>query len=441
MLVELHGGNLGELRNPAFRDYASVYARIADDFLAQVRRLGLEIDPVDYTAQVAAATERLRGRAAVVRNDRKSVYVNRFSPACDACRTGDRSASFFVSLQCHRDCFYCFNPNQVEYRQFAARARDVVAELRDSSARQVPLTHIALTGGEPLLFKRQAVEFFRVATELYPGAYKRLYTCGDQFDAAVASSLRDAGLHEVRFSIRMFDTERARRRTLDAIELARRHITNVMVEMPVLPGTAEQMQALLRDLDSVGVASINLLELCFPAANAQAFRDRGYLIKNRPLRVLYNYQYAGGLPVSRSELECLSLLEFALAERLKIGVHYCSLENKHTSQVFRQNCRGGVPAIGTVSARDFFIKTAKVFGHDRAPVKTVLERNGYWGARGSTEHDFLEFHVDRISLLRGLDVEIGISWNVIEERVGMSSLRELRVDRTSPELFDLAADI
>ena len=441
MITELNKQNISDIKNPAFRDYAAIYARIDDGFMTQVRTLGLEIDSVDYTSQVREKMERLQQAGAVVRNDGKSVYLNRFSPSCEACRLGVGSATFFISLQCHRSCFYCFNPNQEEYEHYSKNRRNLVQELQDAHTQGAQLQHIALTGGEPLLFKPETIEFFLVANEKFPTAYKRLYTCGDHLDEATAQALKDARVDEIRFSIRMFDSETARRHTLDMMALVKRYIPNVMVEMPVLPGTLESMKALLKELDQLDIASINLLEFCFPLGNVQSYRERGYKIKQRPMRVLYNYWYAGGLPVSQSEIECLDLVEFAAQEKLKIGVHYCSLENKHTGQIYQQNQMGKIPATGTISEKDFFIKTAKVFGHDVQPVKRALKHNNYDGGARNHEHNFLEFNVNQIPALRGLDVEVGISWNVLEEREAGAVVREVRIDLTSPSTFDLATDI
>lgn len=59
-----------------------------------------------------------------------------------------------------------------------------------------------------------------------------------------------------------------------------------MVEMPVIPGSGEQMKALLCELDALGVDGINLLEFCFPLANAAAFRERGFTLKYPPIRCI-----------------------------------------------------------------------------------------------------------------------------------------------------------
>ncbi len=199
------------------------------------------------------------------------------------------------------------------------------------------------------------------------------------------------------------------------------------------------MKAILVELDRLGAFGINLLEFCFPLHNADEFRARGYRIKARPFRVLYNYSgYAGGLPVAGSETTCLDLVEFTLDAGLKLGVHYCSLENRHTSQVYEQNMSGGGPKVLYFSQRDYFLKSAKVFGENVASAKQIFDRNGYHDYRFNNEYQSLEFHVSKIEMLNRLDVEVGISTNILEKRNGKTYLHELKVDVTTPQTFRLS---
>ena len=441
MITEIDHTTLGKIKNPALRDYARRYVEIYDDFLAQIARYGLELETHDSRPQVVERLERLRHKGAHLRNENKSVYINNISPACVACQTGVASATYFISLRCHRDCFYCFNPNQENYEHFATEKRDLPAELKDMAAQRIRLQHLALTGGEPLLFKEQALNFFRTAQQEFPHAYTRLYTSGDQADAATLSALKEAGLQEIRFSIRMHDTEKARQFTLERIRLAKKYIPYVMVEMPVLPGTLEEMKSLLTELEWIGIFSINLLELCFPLNNTVEFQRRGYLIKTPPYRVLYNYWYAGGLPIAGSEELCLDLLEFALDSGFKMGVHYCSLENKHTGQVYQQNQAGTLSPTIYVSRKDFFLKTAKVFGEDIPKVKEIFERRRKITYQELPDYGYLEFNISHIRLLSNLNVEIGISTNILEQRDEGQVIRELKVDLTTPQDFDFSKDL
>jgi uncharacterized protein len=442
MIREITSTTLSEIRNPAFRQYAQRYIDIYQKFLAQVAATGIELAPETNSQEYLNQTRALAAAGAIVRNDAKSVVSNPLlSPGCQACQTGVASATFFISLKCHRSCFYCFNPNQENYDHYLDHSVDVVAELKKLHGMGQDVRQLALTGGEPLLNKPETVHFFQTARKLYPKVSTRLYTCGDHIDAEILQQLQDAGLDEIRFSIRVTDLEKGRQFTLERIALAKAYIPRVMVEMPVLPGSLEEMKAILLRLDEIGIFGINLLELCFPFHNAEEFRQRGYQVKAQPFRVLYNYWYAGGLPIAGSEKVCLDLVDFALKSGLKLGVHYCSLENKHTGQVYRQNKTKAAAQPYTFSERDYFLKSAKVFGDEMALVKEVFRRKGYSQYEVYPDRNYLEFSVKRMHLLKNTEVEIGISTNIFEERGGEKVLRELRIDWTTPQLFAFEEDI
>jgi pyruvate formate-lyase activating enzyme-like uncharacterized protein len=441
MILDVTKSTVNEIKNPVMRDYANTYVQIYQHFLDHVHAMGLEIEAEDTTETVTQKVEALRRIGATVRNNGKSIYMNRISPSCVACQTGIGSSTFFVTLKCHRDCFYCFNPNQENYDYYREHTRDTIAELETMRKTNPRMGHLALTGGEPLLYKSETVRFFEHARDLYPNAHTRLYTSGDHIDREILESLKKAGLKEIRFSIRMHDLAKGHRYTYDRIALAREYIPNVMVEMPVLPNTLDEMKNVLRELDSLGVFGINLLEFCFPLNNVEAYREKGFKIKARPFRVLYDYWYAGGLPIAGSETVCLHLMDFALEAGLKLGVHYCSLENKHTGQMYKQNSGHHLPRRIFFSQRDYFLKTAKVFGEDVLLVRQAFEKAGCDDYVISDEHKSLEFHVNRISSLKKLNIDVGISSQVIETRENGQFLRELKVDVTTPQTFRLSTDV
>jgi len=195
------------------------------------------------------------------------------------------------------------------------------------------------------------------------------------------------------------------------------------------------MRALLRELDRIGIFSVNLLELCYPLINADEFNQRGFQAKARPFETLYDYWYAGGVPIARSELDCLDLVEFAIDEGLTVGVHYCSLENKFTGQNYQQNHGRKLPATTVFSNRDYMLKSAKVFGDDIPRVLEVFERAGVRDYELDAARGYLEFGVTHLRSLKKLDIEVGISTSTLEQREDGVYLRELKVDLTRPGLF------
>ncbi len=441
MIIDINESTVKQIRNPEFAKYAGIYIKIYENFLQQVRSSGIEIDAGGKDGEIASTLERLKSKGVTVRNNQKSFFLNRISPACEACKTAEGSVTMFISLMCNRKCYFCFNPNQADYRQFARNKRNFITDLDELQHSGQRVDYLALTGGEPTLHKKEMVQFFIEGRKKFPQAHTRLYTTGDFLDQGSLNELAQTQLNEIRFSIKLEDASEKRQRVLERIALAQNYIPAVMVEMPVLPGSLEIMKGLLRDLDQLGVYGINLLEFCYPFFNANIYREKGFKIKHRPFRVLYDYWYAGALPVAQSEAECLALLEFAADEGLKLGVHYCSLENKNTGQIYRQNNRQQLERNIYFSPQDFFLKSAKVFSKDIPKVEEIFLRAGYHDYTINQEHKYLEFHVSRMNLLADFDVEIGISSSVMEKRQDGEYLRELKVDLTNPQMFDFVQDL
>ncbi len=441
MILSISSSTIQRIKNPALEAYARKYLEIYNDFMQQIGQLGLDVESAETGEQVFKRMDQLGKKGAQVRNDQKSVTVNSLSPSCEACRTGENSATFFISLRCHRNCFYCFNPNQENYEYYLSHQRHLVDELKQISDQGGQLEHIALTGGEPLLHKEETIRFFETARRLFPNSRTRLYTSGDHLDQATLEALKQSGLDEIRLSIRMYDLDKGQQHTYKQLEASLGYIPSVMVEMPVLPGTLEVMKEVLSELDRIGIDGINLLEFCFPISNPTEFQQRNYKIKAHPFRVLYNYWYAGALPIAGSEDVCLDLVGFALENKLNLGVHYCSLENKHTGQVYQQNAHKHLPKTAYFSKKDFFIKTAKVFGDDIQKVKPLLIKGRGVSLTHNSELNYLEFHPIHIPLLKDLDVEIGITSSIFEQREDGEVNRELAIDLTTPAIFNFATDV
>lgn len=425
------------VKNPSLLRYLEIYQNIYDNFLNQIEVTGLTLNVEMSMEDILAKIEKQGKNGAEVRNDRKSIFLNRISPACVACQTGEDSRTYYTSLKCSKNCFYCFNPNQEHYEYFSGNERDCARELREARAKGEKLSFIALSGGEPLLHPQETIAFFEAVQECYPKAHTRLYTSGDFADEDMLKKLGEVGLQEIRFSIRLHEGKGPRKKVMDKMAVAKKYIPQVMVEMPVFPGSYETMKEILLELDEMGIFGINLLEFCFPFNNVEAFIEKGFQVKSPPFRVLYDYWYAGGLPIAGSENVCLGLVEFAKKQNLQLGVHYCSLENKHSGQIYRQNVGQRLAKTMYFSPNDYFLKSAKVFGDDIKPVERRLKRAGYNDYIVNKDYDFLEFHVSKIPLLKNLEIEIGLSTQVMENREDGSYLRELKVDVISPKDFHL----
>ena len=420
---------------PTLAAWLDEYAAIEREWMESLRACGIDFAPRGADAPaIAAVRERLRDKGACFRNGGASVSTGRISSACLAC-TGDRgSRTFFLSLQCNRSCYFCFNVNQEDYEQnlrLKPRWRDEVDAFL--AAPDAP-THAALTGGEPLLHKPEAEEFFRRIHDAAPDVHLRLYTAGDFLDGEAARALADAGLQEMRLSVKLGDGPEADRAAVDAalatLVLAHEAIPDVMVEMPVIPGTEDAMRALLRGMDDRGLFGINLLEFCYPYGDWGEYRRRGLKVRNPAFEVLYDYGYAGGLPIAGSERACLELLEWALDEGLSLGVHYCSLDNKNRDQILQVSL-AAAPSVDEglyqLDDGDFFYRTLKVFDDD-APRARERLRAADAPFVEHAEDGSLATHPSHRAVLDGLAVARSVNVAQPDGPGGTWRLRELKLE-------------
>lgn len=426
---------LHTIKNKSFIDYAQIYLQREVATISHLSSFGVPFANKTTTNKSELKMKELHQSEALIRNNGKSIVSNdKISPSCLACQTGTGSFTTYTSLKCHRNCYFCFNPNQDDYAIYKDSKKDLIKELKNMIDLNVELDHLALTGGEPLLFKDEMIEFFAYANKKSPETYTRLYTTGDLFDEITLEKLRDVNLNEVRFSIKMDDSKKKINHTLKQIKLAKKYIPVILVEMPVIPGLLAEMKELLRELDEIGIFGINLLEFCFPLVNAEEFTKRDLKLKNPPYEVFHNYWYAGGLAVDDSEVECLELVQFAIEENLNLGVHYCSLENKHTGQIYQQNARAPLSDMYIFSERDYFIKTAKVFGKDIKTTTNILDKNSI-NYEANSDYDFVQFPISAIKLLKNKNINIAISSNVFERDTGGSYIKEVGIGWTTPDFF------
>lgn len=413
--------------------------RIEEKFGSAVTSVGLpfakDVDVNEREQRRQEMLVKLSTKGVRVENGGRSLMYGWNSPACIACRKSERTRSFITSTQCPNKCFFCFNPNQPNYDYYKSHIYPLVDELQKSADEGAKYDFLAITGGEPLIHLKETCEFLRTSRTLYPNVHTRLYTTGFCMDDNVIERLADDGLDEVRFSVKL-DRAPTIEPTLDAIRRSIDKIDSVMVEMPIMPDSTEEMKALMVRLDKLGIRGMNLLELGFPFHNVEEFNKRGYTLKPAPYRVVYGYNYSGGLPVQGSEECALELLEFAVDSAMSMGVHYCSLENRLTGQIYSQNApAASCFPLRSISEDDFFLKSAKVFGEAIEPVRRALENSKF--AKITDELDgpdaFFEFPLEAVPLVEYEvpDAAIGISYAIAEKSLDDDGyiLRELKLER------------
>ena len=102
------------IENELMRDYVRQYEAVADRFERAVAGFGLPFELCESfprDARPAFFADSGPSCKIALENCGFSVCRGWIPPSCVACRKGLRSATFFISLKCHRSCYFCFNPN------------------------------------------------------------------------------------------------------------------------------------------------------------------------------------------------------------------------------------------------------------------------------------------------------------------------------------------
>jgi pyruvate formate-lyase activating enzyme-like uncharacterized protein len=324
----------------------------------------------------------------------------------------------------------------VGYAEQQNKLNDIEAEYRRVSKRYASMRSAAITGGEPLLFIDDCVSFIKYAKKRHPSVQTRIYTNGDLATEAVLAKLQQAGLDEIRFGLKPDELGVVSDTMYQNLETAVKYIPRAMVGMPAQPNQLSAMIDILDRLDSIGIYGINLLEFLYPWQHAAEYAKAGFAVSPEPYRVLYDYDYAGGVPVAGSELCCLELLKHAAEHKFRMGVHYCSLENKLTAQVWHHNQSFKKTALEYFSPKDFFVKTAKAYGKDADAVRNVLDQHGV-SHYNYNQAKSIEFSLSDIELLRGMNIELGVSVMIMDYDDKQRFVREVAVHYTDTESFSM----
>ena len=184
------------------------------------------------------------------------------------------------------------------------------------------------------------------------------------------------------------------------------------------------MREWMRRFAENGIKGMNLLEFCFPFHSWEEFAKRGFELRNPPFEVMYDYGYSGGLAVAGSEELALELMVWALDEELGFGLHYCSLENKHRSELRQVNERArGIHPVFEFDEGDFFVKTARVFDAEVAPARVLLRDAGCDNT--SEDEGVLTFNPRYAELLKSAGLHPYAAFNVLEKDEKGHFLREV----------------
>ena len=416
------------MTNPALEEALASFDTIEKTYVAALQKKGLVFaERVSHEQRVAQLHAQLKERGAQFRNAGASIRTGWLSKACVECTGMNGSETFSTTFKCHRDCYFCFNYNLGDYEKYVREGCPWEEELQAAyEASGGKMAVLGLTGGEPLLNLEDSLRFLQRAGELFPQAHKRMYTSGDLLTEDGAQRLAQAGLTEMRFSIKQDDPADRRETVLAKMKMATAYIPDVVVEMPIIPGTKDSMKEWMLRFEENGIKGMNLLEFCFPFHSWDEFAKRGFTLKNPPFPEMFDYGYSGGLAVAGSEELALELMVWALDAGLSFGMHYCSLENKHRSEIRQLNEPARrVHPIFEFDEGDFFVKTAKVFGPDRDAARQLLADAGCRDVVEDEDDQTIAFPPRFANLFSTSPVQVMMAYNVLDKDEHGRFLREV----------------
>ena len=416
------------MTNPALEEALASFDTIEKTYVAALQKKGLVFaERGSHEERAAQLHAQLKERGAQFRNAGASIRTGWLSKACVECTGMNGSETFSTTFKCHRDCYFCFNYNLGDYEKYVREGCPWEEELQAAyEASGGKMAVLGLTGGEPLLNLEDSLRFLQRAGELFPQAHKRMYTSGDLLTEDGAQRLARAGLTEMRFSIKQDDPADRRETVLAKMKMATAYIPDVVVEMPIIPGTKDSMKEWMLRFEENGIKGMNLLEFCFPFHSWDEFAKRGFTLKNPPFPEMFDYGYSGGLAVAGSEELALELMVWALDAGLSFGMHYCSLENKHRSEIRQLNEPARrVHPIFEFDEGDFFVKTAKVFGPDRDAARQLLADAGCRDVVEDEDDQTIAFPPRFANLFSTSPVQVMMAYNVLDKDEHGRFLREV----------------
>lgn len=252
------------------------------------------------------------------------------SPGCQACKTG-KWLCIFVGKHCNAKCATCpqvITPDLVDYEDsfVGMWMHDAVvyAELFQNEY----IDGVSYSGGEPLMYLEKIEKVADQIRENCPDVYQWVYTNGILVDDEKLQRLRDVGISEIRFNL---TATHFKPKVMRRLELAKKYIDRVTVEVPSIPETWEHLIELrkIHTLEDAGVTQLNLAEL--------------YLLTPKSWETwgqeeLYTYNsnfYRAESPVFSRRITC-AIMKYVIDNDIKILVNDCSNDTKHL-QVVKRN--------------------------------------------------------------------------------------------------------
>lgn len=258
-----------------------------------------------------------------------SKHVGILPMGCIQCREGAKLVLFMTGL-CDKECFYCPVSRDKMYRDVMfANERPIHPGKWDDLLDECDLIGAkgaGITGGDPMVVPQRVVEVCKLLKAKYgPHFHIHLYTsCA--FDLAWIARLKDAGLDEMRFHPDARDYARMTESWHHAaIAQALRVGLTTTIEIPCIPGKADDILAMADYLEGVGAHGLNMNELEFSDPNIANLKRFGFETADDE-----SQRVAGSRETAQQVLDAWK------ARKSNFAVHFCSSPYKDAIQLMQR---------------------------------------------------------------------------------------------------------
>ncbi|MDI6840104.1 MAG: 4Fe-4S cluster-binding domain-containing protein [bacterium] len=243
---------------------------------------------------------------------KNKIYTGRLSPGCLICGQG-RWSCMFINGLCTANCFFCPQDRKIKKERppKVPEGEGIVFNtLKDylDYLERFDFKGVGFSGGECMLvFEKLLLYIKKIRERFGKEIYLWIYTNGDLIDRDKSKRLKEAGLDEIRFNISARDYD------LHCIELAVNTINTVTVEIPAIPEDYEILKKSLVQMQRIGVNYLNLHQLLTTKYNYKNYIDRNY-----------TFLHYSTVPIFESEMTALKLIRYALDNKIRLPINYCS---------------------------------------------------------------------------------------------------------------------
>lgn len=244
--------------------------------------------------------------------------VGHLPRGCDLCLRGAKLVLFLTGL-CKKECFYCPLSEKRRQKDVVYANERPVRSWRDIlvEAEEMDALGTGITGGDPMLRFRRMLKYAKLLKKKFGEEHHiHVYLC-DDVSREKLKRMKEAGIDEVRFHLL----------TSEPVAKAMEVGLDAGIEIPAIPGWEERIANLMRELDEVEGAFINLNELEFSETNAANLHRLGFRLRE------------DSAVAADGSRECaLSVAKWG-AKNTSLTIHYCSSLVKDSVQLRKRLIR------------------------------------------------------------------------------------------------------